>query len=176
MIIIGIDPSMSNTGLVKMDIDQMKVIDSLLIETEKTKNKQVRASSDTISRCQELYTQSINFVKQPFSLVMGETPSGSQSASGAKNYGISCMLLAMFNVLEVTPHEVKMASVGSKTASKLDIIKWAMGKHPEVPWIINTTGKNKGEPGLKNEHLADAIAVIYAGMQLPEFKRLKNLI
>lgn len=172
MIIIGIDPSMANTALVAMDLDTMKVIDSLLIETEKTKKKQVRASSDTISRCTELISGTSNFLnKYSRYVIAGETPSGSQSSSAMKSYGISCFLLALYGVLQVTPDEVKKASVGSGTASKDQMIAWAMEKHPEAPWKIT---KSTGKPALKMEHMADAIGVIYAAMKLPEFKRLRD--
>ena len=54
------------------------------------------------------------------------------------------------------------------------MINWAFDKHPDVNWI---TKKRKGSLRLTNanEHLADAIAVIYAGIQSDQFKQLRNL-
>ena len=89
-----------------------------------------------------------------------------------KNYGVSCFLLASLpdRCLEVTPHEVKMASVGKKTASKKDVIEWAYKKHPEAPWFIRN-----GVPLMKQEHMADSIAVMYAGMRTKEFEWLSKV-
>lgn len=103
-------------------------------------------------------------------VIFAETPSGSQSASGMKNYGVSCFLIAVCTPapLEVTPQELKKNSVGTKNASKAEIIEWAYGKHPEADWHWHG-----GKLQNKNEHIADAIALIYAGMKLPEFKRLQ---
>lgn len=170
MIIIGIDPAMSATALVALDVTTMKVVDSLLIETSKTKYKQIRANSDTISRCKQLHRGSEEFInKFPNAFIAGEAPSGSQSSAASKSYGISCFLLAVWDALEVTPDEVKKASVGTSTASKAQMIEWAVVKHPELTWKLQ-----KGKPINKNEHLADALGVIYAAMKLPEFKRLQN--
>ncbi len=175
MIIIGIDPSMANTALVAMDLDTMKVLDSLLIETVKSTQKQVRVSSDTISRCRDLISGTSNFLDgKGRYIIAGETPSGSKNSAAMKGYGISCFLLALYGALEVTPDEVKKATVGSGTASKEQMIAWAMEKHPEAPWEIHKSGKHEGKPLAKMEHMADAIGVIYAAMKLPEFKRLRG--
>lgn len=173
MIVIGVDPAMSATALVAMDLSTMKVIDSLLIETVKSTQKQVRVSSDTISRCRDLISGTSNFLDgKGRYIIAGETPSGSKNSAAMKGYGISCFLLALYGALEVTPDEVKKATVGSGTASKEQMIAWAMEKHPEAPWKIT---KSTGKPALKMEHMADAIGVIYAAMKLPEFKRLRDV-
>lgn len=177
MTIIGIDPSMRNTALVA--IKDGVVVDSLLIETEKTKVKSVRASSDTVARCRTLHRGVTDFIfrNSPENhvglVIIAETPSGSKSSAGIKSYGISCMLLgSLGSVIEVTPEEVKVGTVGSKTASKQEMMAWAYEQHPEAGWDKNKDGSLKN----KNEHLADAIAVVYAGMELPEFQRLKQFL
>lgn len=176
MKLIGMDPSMSNTAVVAMSYPEMRVIDRLLITTEKAKTKQVRASSDTVARAREMYEEAHRFVeahKGDALVMMAETPSGSQSASGMKSYGVSCAIIGTFpGVIEVTPKEVKMASVGVQTASKADMIAWAMEKHPELDWFMRGGKQVAG----KNEHLADAVAVIYAAIKTPEFQRLKGLL
>lgn len=175
MKIVAIDPSLSNTCLTAFDFsdDRLIVTGSVTISTQKNPNKKIRASSDLIERCVDLYRGSYQFVKryEP-DIIFAETPSGSQSASGMKNYGVSCFLLASLpdRCLEVTPHEVKMASVGKKNASKKEMIAWAHEQHPEAPWLIRN-----GFPLMKQEHLADSIGVMYAGMQTKEFEWLKKV-
>ena len=171
MIGVAIDPSLSNTCLTAFDIsDRLIVIDSVTISTQKNPNKKIRAASDLIERCVDLYRGSKQFIDRwDPQIIFAETPSGSQSASGMKNYGVSCFLLASLpdRCLEVTPHEVKMASVGKKNASKKEMIEWAYEQHPEAPWLIRNDF-----PLMKQEHMADSIGVMYAGMRTKEFEWL----
>jgi Holliday junction resolvasome RuvABC endonuclease subunit len=163
---VAIDPSLSNTCLTAFDVfgDRLIVIDSVTITTEKNPNKKIRASSDLIERCVDLYRGSKQFIERYVpDIIFAETPSGSQSASGMKNYGVSCFLLASLpdRCLEVTPQEVKLASVGRKNASKKEMIEWAYEKHPEAPWLIRN-----GFPLMKQE---------YAGMRTKEFEWLTKI-
>jgi len=176
MRIVSVDPSLSNTCLTVADLEDgvLTVLDSVTIETSKATNKQVRASSDLISRCRALHVECQEFLnKYNPVLVFIETPSGSQSASGMKSYGVSCFIAATIQPqpIEVTPHEVKMASVGKKTASKKEMIEWAFNKHPEAPWVIRG-----GFPLMKQEHMADSIAVVYAGITTGDFERALSLL
>ncbi len=175
MRIVSIDPSLRNTALVYSELTDgvVKVIDSVTIETEKSKQKQVRASSDLIQRCDVLHRHVNKFLeKHSPEIIFVETPSGSQSASGMKNYGVSCYLIATLRprAIEVTPTEVKKATVGTKTASKHEMIAWAFDKHPEAPWTLRNDF-----PLAKQEHMADAIAIIYAGMITPAFDWIKSV-
>ena len=175
MRVLSIDPSLRNTCLVYSEIEDrvVRVIDAITIETEKSKQKQVRASSDLIQRCDVLHRSVQECVeKWDPQIIFVETPSGSQSASGMKNYGASCYLIATLRprAIEVTPTEVKMATVGTKTASKHEMITWAFEKHPEAPWTLRNDF-----PLAKQEHMADAIAIIYAGMKTPAFDWIKSL-
>ena len=176
MRIVSIDPSLCNTCLVYSELTDgvVKVIDSVTIETEKSKLKQVRASSDLIHRCDVLHRHVNKFLeKHSPEIIFVETPSGSQSASGMKNYGVSCYMIATLTprAIEVTPTEVKKATVGTKTASKHEMIAWAFEKHPEAPWTLR-----KEFPLAKQEHMADAIAIIYAGMVTPAYSWLMSAI
>jgi Holliday junction resolvasome RuvABC endonuclease subunit len=175
MKIVSIDPSLRNTALVYSELTDgvVKVIDSVTIETEKSKLKQVRASSDLIHRCDVLHRHVNKFLeKHSPEIIFVETPSGSQSASGMKNYGVSCYMIATLTprAIEVTPTEVKKATVGTKTASKNEMIAWAFEKHPEAPWTLRNDF-----PLAKQEHMADAIAIIYAGMITPAFDWIKSV-
>jgi Holliday junction resolvasome RuvABC endonuclease subunit len=174
---ISIDSSLANTGIAVGTIgptDKIFIEKIDLASTEKSKHKQIRASSDAITRCRKTYRFVDTLIKEEKpNVIFMETPSGSQSSSGMKSYGATCMLIASISPapIEVTPTEVKVESVGTKTASKQEMIAWAHALYPEVNWFYHA---NKLQN--KNEHMADAIAIAYAGIETEEFKRLKSLI
>lgn len=175
---VSIDSSLANTGVAVGNVGRTGIVTVSTIsltETTKTKNKQVRASSDAIARCRQTHDFVSKIIREEDpGIIFAETPSGSQSSSGMKSYGSTCMLIASLSPppIEVTPNEVKMASVGNKTASKKEMIKWASTKHPLVEWDKNKDGTLKN----KNEHMADAIAIAYAAVQTDEFKRIQAMI
>lgn len=180
MRIVTIDPSMRHTALVAFDLNVetgvATVCDSITINTEKTTDKRVRASSDLIASCRDLHKGAMAFIqKHSPVLIFAETPSGSQSASGMKSYGISCFLLGTItpSPIEVTPIEVKKASVGEKTASKKEMIAWAFKKHPELDWKLDRSGVPQATT---EEHKADAVAVLYAGMKTADYSRAREFM
>ena len=170
--IAGIDPSMSNVGIAlgTYEIGQptYKVGDLHLIHTAPSKDKKVRKSSQDFDRCRSLFHGLHGFLG-PYrpSIVFAEMPTGSQSASGMKSYGISLMLLGSINVpvIQVSPQEVKVAACHSKTASKQTMIEWAVRKFPDANGWLKRTVKGEEQYLNKNEHMADAIGAIEAGMQ-----------
>lgn len=170
---ISIDSSLRNTGIALGSINKegnVHIHDIHLHSTEKTKNKQVRASSDLIESCRSTHRFIEMFVfKYNPDFIFIETPSGSQSASGMKSYGATCQLIGALDPIpiEVTPNEVKMASVNKKTASKAEMIDWAYNKFSGLQWLKSGDRLLK-----KNEHLADAIAVAFAGIKTNEFQRV----
>jgi Holliday junction resolvasome RuvABC endonuclease subunit len=174
--VLGIDMAFENMGLVCAEVDMMTcevvdVTDLKLVKTEKGKDsKQVRKSSDDLRRARELQ-QAISEASSVAGLAMAEVPGGSQSARAAKTLGIATGVLASVQcpLIEVSPEEVKLASVGKKTASKEEMRQWAFEKHPNAGWMMR---KLKGEfvPLNDNEHLADALAAIYAGVKTPAFR------
>lgn len=176
---LSIDSSLANTGIAIGKIHPDKKVSVLgieLHETKKTTNKQVRASSDTIARGRSTYKFIQEVIKEwnP-DFIFVETPSGSQSSAGMKSYGMTCQLIATLNPkpIEVTPDEVKKASVGKKTASKQEMMEWAYNLYPDVNWDIN---KSTGQLKNKNEHMADAIAIAYAGIQTDDFVRVFEIV
>ncbi len=174
---VSIDSSLANTGVAVGNVGPTGVITVDYIKlhsTSKSKHKQIRASSDAIQRCRSTWEFIQEIVKEEKpNVVFMETPSGSQSSSGMKSYGATCQLIASIHPapIEVTPTEVKLASFGTKTASKKDMIDWAHGLYPNVEWFWHS-----GKLQAKNEHMADAIAIIYAGTKTQEFSRLKSYI
>lgn len=58
-----------------------------------------------------------------------------------------------------------MATTGSKTSTKEEMIEWAVSQQPNAEWL-----QRGGKLTKKNEHLADAYGAIVAGMQTDDFK------
>lgn len=177
---VSLDPSMSNTGVVwgYIDTDSSPVeivcVGSTTITTKKSSSKQIRASSDTVARFREQYIGIKEIiVRLSPQVVFAETPSGSQSANGMKSYGGTCAILGALDPepIQVTPQEVKMCSIGSLKASKRDIIDWAFSKYPDLEWSVI-----KGRVANTNEHVADSIAVVYAGVKTTQFNMLTSLL
>lgn len=186
--VAGIDPSLSNWGMAKMLLDtdsltmQLEAIQT--VSTEPRKGKTVRQNSDDLRRASELYSGFQDWMKD---CVMGfvEVPSGSQHSRSALGFGIAIGVLASSPVrlIEVMPVETKLASVGSKTAEKAEIIAWAAANYPHIPWQtyhkdVTSKGKvtrNAGDFHKDNEHAADACAVIHAGIRTTQFRQLLDL-
>lgn len=173
--IVGCDPAMRNFGFAKatLDLDTMeyKVNDLILIQSENEAGKTVRKNSDDIRRARVLYEGMIEACNGSV-IMVAEVPVGSQSARAMASYGICAALLAACPIplIEVTPSEVKLAAVGFKTASKEEMIAWAMAKFPDAPWKTRML-KGKRVPVADNEHLADAVAAIEAGLKTQQFKQ-----
>lgn len=174
--VAGIDPSLKNLGVAHMLYDLatggLEVVSLSLIQTEKTKHKQVRQNSDDLRRAQEL-VQEFHRLTQNQTFVFAEIPSGGQSATAMKAFGISIGILASCPVplIQVQPFETKLAAVGTKTASKQEMIEWATELYPKANWL-RLRDKPDGKILNDNEHLADAIAVVHAGIRTDEFKRM----
>jgi Holliday junction resolvasome RuvABC endonuclease subunit len=187
--VAGIDPSLANWGMAKMLLNtetlDLELEQILTINTEpRGKNKVVRQNSHDLQRAGALYEGFQAWMKD---CVIGfsEIPSGSQRARAALGFGVAIGVLASSPVqlIEVMPVETKLASVGSKTAEKPEIIEWAARTYPNVSWDryhkdVISKGKltrKAGDLHRDNEHAADACAVIHAGIQTPQFKQLLAL-
>lgn len=173
---IAIDMAFTNMGLARVEITISGKVTSvfakelLLVSTEKEAGKTVRKSSDDLRRAILLHQGLKEFVGDA-SIAFAEVPSGSQSAQAARALGIAVGALASCPVpiIEVSPMEVKklFSPDGKRKVPKTEIIAWAMKEWPALPWL-----RFKGKPTLANEHLADAMAVVMAGISTPEFKRM----
>jgi len=172
--LLGIDPSLNNLGLAFADYDvdsgELSITGLKLVTTDSASGKTVRKSSDDLRRARLLY-EGMNDACDGISIVCAEVPVGSQSARAMASYGICVGVLAGCTLpfIEVSPNETKMAAVGIRTATKGEMIEWAMKKYPKAGWL---TRKSKGVavPTNANEHLADAVAAIVAGTRTHEFR------
>ena len=179
ILIAGIDPAISNTGLVKgyldIETDKLSITDMRLLETKPGTTKSVRKNSDDLTRARYL-KQHIDKFLVDCVMVFVEIPVGSQSARSMCGYGICIGLIASIAipVIQISPSEIKFTVNGSKQASKSDIIAWAVDRYPNDFWF---TSFKQGKTSYlsKNEHLADAIAAIHAGLVTDQYNQAKAL-
>ena len=174
------DGSKTNFGMAIMELDldtlEISVLDLILTKTEKSKNKQVRASSDNLERAQAVASPIPAALKDCVCCFV-EVPSGGQSYDAVLGFGIVIGIYACIEgmlgvqTLEVSPSETKLAAVGTKSASKQEMIEWATGKFPDACWRTH-----RGKPTLDNEHLADAVAIGFAGIKTTAFKSMLAML
>jgi Holliday junction resolvasome RuvABC endonuclease subunit len=178
--LVGIDPSLSNLGVARMVYDternELAVETLTLTQTERRVNKVVRQNSDDLRRATELYGAMV-LATTDRALAFAEIPSGAQHARAAYSFGMVIGLLASIRIplIQVQPQEVKLAAVGTKTASKEEMIEWAVESYPDAPWIRKQV-KGALKVVDKNEHIADAVAAVHAGVRTDEFKRMLSML
>ena len=168
--VVGLDVAFVNFGMARAKLNNMgiDITELKLLSTTGQDKKVVRKSSDDLRRAREIIAPFHTFCL-PATIAFAEVPHGSQSSRASWSLGISVGILAScpIPVIQVSALEVKMATVGKKTAGKDEMIEWAVNAHPDAQWL-----RHKKRLTAANEHLADAVATIYAGMKTDEFKRL----
>lgn len=173
--VAGIDPGMRNSGVAiaayDLDSGDYQIDHVAIVQTQRQVTKTVRQNSDDY-RCAREMIRGVDkiLVAHGVKFVFAELPTGAQSARAMFAFGITTAIMAGLTppLIQVTPNEVKLASAGHKTATKAEMMDWAMTKWPKLPWL---TRKSKGAivPVADNEHLADACACIPAGLETVEF-------
>ena len=182
--VAGLDPSLRNWGIASGalelgDLSTLKITGLHVLNAPEPQGKQVRQNSKDVAVAKFLAEKTFEHI-QSVKVIFAEIPTGSQTARAMASYGICCGVLGSLqaggiSIIEVTPLEVKMATAGKKTASKREIIEWAMGVQSNAPWPYY---KEKGQMILseaKAEHMADAIGSIYAGFKTSQFQQLMQL-
>lgn len=179
--VIGIDLSLRNFGyasaIYDTDTGEVAIKDLNLVESKpagKAVKKKTRQNFLDFEDA-KIQAKGIRDYTPGHHFAFAEIPIGSQSARAMASYGISVGVIAgcKVPVIPVTPTEVKKAGYGTADATKEEMIEWASGKHPDAPWLrVKSTGNLLG----KNEHLADAVAAIYAGIRTAEFFKVVELI
>jgi len=181
--IASFDPSLRNWGVAltsfNTDTGEILVSKLNLIQPDtipKKELKGVRKSSDDLRRARILHA-GVADACAGCAIAIAEVPFGAQSSRAALSNGVVMGILSSIPIplIEVTPAEVKLTTVGSKTASKAEMIKWATEKHPEAGWLMR---KLKGEMVFKNdnEHLADAVCATYAGINTEQFRGAMEML
>jgi len=177
--ILGLDPALRNVGVALATIDlaesTIEIETIKLIETTTDKSKSVRKNSEDLERARHIYKELVPFVEQA-DIVSVEIPVGSQSARAMCSYGVMIGILGSITkpLIQVTATEVK-AVTGNKNASKQDMIDYCVKEFPKLKWL---TVKRNDKVTLvsKNEHIADAICAIFAGLNTDQFKMLENTL
>lgn len=176
--VVGFDPSLRNWGISKgtLSPDGLQIHEVDLINPALSTGKQVRQNSLDLESAKQLCAGALAAAEGADAIFV-EVPVGSQSARAMASYGICVGILGALRAtgipfFEVTPNEVKLTTVGKKTATKQEMIEWAMNAHPEANWpTYNRLGKLQVSEA-KAEHMADATAAIYAGIATNEFQQL----
>ena len=179
MRLVGMDPSLNNWGLAEAELlpgGHLRVIRLSVTQPEVPSGKQVRQNSKDVSVAMQLFGAAYDATGLS-QVNFAEVPVGSQSARAMASYGVCAGVLGALRALgrdfiEVTPGEVKRASIGSVTATKSQMIQWAVANHPEANWPKFKRDGVKYISEAKAEHMADAIAAIYAGIRTPMFQQL----
>lgn len=182
--VVGFDPSLKNWGMSKgvlgLESGTLSLHTIDVTQPVLTQHKQTRQNSKDIESAFQLAEAAWEFC-QTADAIFVEVPVGSQSARAMASYGICVGVLGALRAgkipfFELTPNEIKLASVGTKTASKREMIEWAYKLYPDLNWPLYT---QKGVTKLvesKAEHMADSIAAIHAGLKLPHFQQFLSLI
>jgi Holliday junction resolvasome RuvABC endonuclease subunit len=148
MKVAGLDPSLNNFGIAIGQIKRGKVYVYSIEVIQPKANPKLSKGVDDIRRA-SIIVDRLRELKVDY--FAAEIPGGSQSSRSARLSGVCLGILAgLPNIVGVTPDQVK--KVVRKNASKNEIISWAKSRYPDVQW----SGQNK------DEHMADAIAVIYS--------------
>ena len=191
MKIVGLDPSLTNTGLVKLeythpidaptsamvpltsDPSHWSLTHLHLHETQATpspKNKKeakVRKNYDDLARARELLAVLLSFVSDADYIAIEIPQIGGQDMQARSMWtsGIALGLMAALpsaKVIPLTPLEVKHVT-GNPKASKEEMCAWAYAMFPQAAWPTRTI-KGNAEKLKKNHHLADATAACWAGI------------
>lgn len=180
--VVGLDPSLNNWGMARGIIDASGLYISKLsvIQPVLLRGKQVRQNSKDLDAAVQLFTATHSMALGA-DLIFAEVPVGSQSARAMASYGICCGVLGALRgvgrpFIEVTPTEVKMATVGTKTATKAEMINWATTQFPSAPWPRYPRNSEALISEAKAEHMADAIGAIWAGVKSNQFLQLLPLL
>lgn len=177
--LVGHDPSLRHWGIAvgtyTIETASLKIDHIAVIEPVLSKAKQIRQNSLDVEASMQLFKEAMRYSRD-VDAVFAEVPVGSQSSRAMTSYGVCVGVLGSLKgigipIIEITPTQVKVNATGSKTATKEEMIAWALAKHPEANWPMHA----KKVSAAKAEHMADAIACIYAGIATESFQQLISL-
>lgn len=175
--IVGFDPSMSSWGIAKATLDvatmSFTVDDLSIAETESETKKGVIKQSDDIRRA-KIVRDAMMEACEDASFAISEIPFCNPAGYAGANFnaGLVTGVLASCPIplIQVFPSEVKLKATGIRSATKEEMIEWAMKKFPDAPWRMRTL-KGKQVPTKANEHMADAVASINAGLDSQQLQQ-----
>ena len=165
------DPSLRNWAMVEAIYDtyteDIYIQSSRVIQTFPKKASFKGHKADWNTKESQTLTAEFMTIPNIYDLAIAEAPIGSQGFDAALGVGTVTTLLGLcevrgFNMVYVTPGEVKNALAKDPKATKETMVKLAKEKHPEIVWK-----RRNGKIVMKNaEHIADAVHAIYAAKQL----------
>lgn len=190
--ILGIDPGLRSTGIAVAEIDlvQRAIGRVLAVDTLRTvrgKEKAVRKTSDDLNRALAQSARLAEITKgYGISAVAIEMATRTPYNAPNFSFGVMVGIVASLNrpIIQVLPHEVKIAATGDKNATKKEMIAWALEKtrRHKIDWptssrpnylALSFAGKHVA---LDAEHPADALATIEAALQTQQFALAISLI
>lgn len=178
MKVCGMDPSLRSWGISKGTLvnGTLELYEIGVLHPTLPTGKQVRQNSLDVESAKQLYSYALAATKGA-DVVFVEVPVGSQSARAMAGYAICCGVLGALRAtgvhfVEVTPTEVKLAAAGKSTATKREMINWAMKAHPEANWPTYKEHGIQVVSEAKAEHMADATAAIYAGLACNSYQQM----
>lgn len=176
MRVVGIDPSLVNTGLICVEgTPGSWQVSNLSLFTTKSaassndkKVATIRKNYDDLNRARILKNTILSFVENA-DFICVEIPQIGGAEMQARSMwmsGISLGIIAMLpeeKLVLLTPGEVKMVTANKK-ASKEEMCEWAYALYPNAEW---PSRKYKGDiiKLVNNHHIADALACVVAGLK-----------
>lgn len=182
--VAGFDPSLRHwgiaCGLYDTETKAPEITHLETVEPIVSKDKSLRASSKDTDSAAQLAERAL-IVGREAQAVFAEIPSGSQSARGALGNGVCFGVLGVLQSEGIpiyfhSARELKKFATGRVSASKAEMIEWAMKEHPDAPWPTYKKNNEVLISATKAEHMADAIAAIHTGVSSPRFQQLLRLI
>lgn len=182
--VVGFDPSLRHWGAACGVYDtltsELRITHAEVIEPVIPTGKQVRQNNKDLEAAHQHGTAVLRIVAEAEAIFV-EMPVGSQSARAMASYALCVGVLGMLRATgttfyELTPTEVKKIATGKATATKKEMIDWAVQAHPEAPWPYY---KRHGKALISEttaEHIADAIAAIYAGVDSAQFRAVISIL
>jgi len=171
--IVGFDPGFANFGFAVANLEG-RVSNCGVFRTKKADKKHaVYASDDNAQRIREL-TRSIATLLNHYRpvVIAIESQSWPRNASAATKVAMSWgMVVALAEerqipMIQITPQNVKVATVGHKKASKEEVKAWAIQEHGSV------LAASLQELGALYEHAADACAILHAARTSDIFRAI----
>ena len=189
--VFGLDPGLGMTGYALAAVDPVAgtiadVFEVGIIQTQRTKLRAVRKTSDDLRRARE-HVAALRRItsSRHIDIVAAEMVTITPYTYPTFSFGVMTGILAGLEqpIVEVLPYEVKVAATGNERAGKQEIIEWALGLPSSAPvsWPSSPRTNRlgiayRGEFISKAaEHPADALAVIQAALRTEQFRLAMRL-
>lgn len=178
MIVLGIDPSLCNTGIAAVDLhaDGERVIEASVVRTAPSAKKhRVLAGDDNARRVTEIARALDAAIAKhvPAALVI-EMPGGSKGAKAAAALALSVGVVVTIATIrklplvQVQPLDVKRAMTGRKNADKDEVLLAVERRFPDLEWPADL-------PQGCWEHAADAVGAVVAALDSDALRMARRL-